>query len=90
MLALNLTHQYLEGEPAIANAFDVKEKLMCIRFRFVQRPRDAVIRSFHGDILNCRNSHIRMCFQTKRNDRYANEKDGYDAHNLKATHGKGR
>lgn len=76
------THQNFECEPAIANALDVKEKLVCVRLRFVQRPRGAVVSRFNRDIPNNRNSHIRMCFQTKWNNRYANEKDGYYAHNL--------
>jgi hypothetical protein len=76
------THQYLECEPAIAYAFDVEEKLVCVRLRFVQCPRNALVRRFHGDIPNVRHSHVRMCFQTERNNRYTNEKDGYNAHNL--------
>lgn len=76
------THQNLKREPPVANAFDVKEKLVCVRLRFVQCPRGALISRFHCDIFNCRNSHIRMCFQTKRNNRYANEKDGHNAHEL--------
>lgn len=55
---------------------------MRIRLRFVQGPRCSLIRCFHSDIFNRRNSHVRMSFQTERYDRYANEEDGYYAHNL--------
>lgn len=55
---------------------------MCVRLRLVQSPRGAMICRFYRDISNDRNSHIRMCFQTKRNNRYANEEDGYYAHDL--------
>lgn len=49
-----------------------------------------MIGRLHCNILNHRHSHIRMCFQTKRNDRYAYEKDGYDADDLKMNRGKWR
>lgn len=84
-LKLKGTHQYLECKPTVANAFDVKEKLVRICLRFVQGPRCSLIRSFHSDVFNCRNSHVRVSFQTERYDRYADEEDGYYAHNLNMT-----
>jgi hypothetical protein len=85
----NQTHQNFKCKPAIAYAFYVKEKLVCVRLRFVQCPRSSMIRRFHCDIPNDRNSHIRMGFQTKRNNRYANEKDGYYANDLEMEMEKG-
>jgi hypothetical protein len=81
-MSINVTYQYLKCKPTITDAFDVKEKLVCICLRLVQGPRGAMICRFHRDISNHRNSHIRMSFQTKRNNRYANEEDGYYAHDL--------
>lgn len=82
------THQYLKCKPAITNAFDIEKELVRVRLCLVQGPRSAMICRFHRDIPNHRNSHVRMCFQTKRNNRYANEKDGYYAHDLEMENGK--
>ena len=56
------THQYLEREPAITDAFDIEEELVCVGLWLVQGPCGAMISRFHCDISNDRNSHIRMCF----------------------------
>lgn len=77
------THQYFECKPTITDAFDVEEELVRVCLRLIQSPCGAMIGRFHRDISNDRNSHIRMCFQTERNDRYANEKDRNYADNLK-------
>lgn len=75
-------YQNFKCKPTITNAFDVEEKFMCICLRFVENPCSCLICCIYCYIPNHRNSHIRMCFQTEWNDRYANEKDGNDADNL--------
>lgn len=78
----NKTHQYFKCKPGIAYTFDVEEELMSVRFRFVHEPAGGMIRRFDCHCVDYRNSHVRMRFQTERNDRYTNEKNGYNSNYL--------
>lgn len=75
-------HDDLDGEPRVAHGFDVKEGLMGVGLRLVQRPSRRVGRRLHRNIPDHRNSHVRMCFQAERQDRDADKEDRYQSHNL--------
>lgn len=75
-------HEDLDGEPRVADGFDVEEGLVGVGLRLVQRPSRRVGRRLHCQIPDDWHSHIRMCFQTERQDRDADEEDRDQAHNL--------
>lgn len=76
-------HQDLDGEPRVANGFDVKESLVSVRLRLVQRPRRRIERRVNGHVADHRHPHVRVRFQAERQDRDANEKHGNQTHNLR-------
>lgn len=67
------THQNLDREPRVADTLDVKEEHVRISFLLVDEPTRSILVGCDGDIADYRNSHIRMGFQTERNNRYTNE-----------------
>lgn len=80
---LMFTHHYFKCKPCITERFDVEEEYVSICLLFVKRPCGTFVSCFNCDISNHRNSHIRMCFQTKRHNRYTNEEHGYNTNNLR-------
>lgn len=78
-------HQDLDGEPRVANGFDVEEGLVRVRLRLVQRPGRRVGRRVDGDVAYDGHPHVGVCFQAERQDRDADEEDGNQSDNLSTT-----
>lgn len=71
---MTINYHRLQCKPGITHAFDVEKGHMCVCVRFVQHPRCAAISCSYGEVLDDRNPKIRMGFQAKGQDRYADEK----------------
>jgi hypothetical protein len=81
--AIKKTYQYFNSKPRVTHTFDVKEEQVGIRLLLIDKPTWRWVCCLHSYILNYWHSHVRMCFQTKWYNRYANEKNRYDANYLK-------
>ena len=55
-------HEDLNGEPGIADAFHIEERLVRIGLVLVQRPRPRVVRRHHRDVLYQWHTHVRVRF----------------------------
>ena len=79
------THDDLDGEPRVADGFDVEEGLVSVRRRLVQHPGSRIERCEHGQVAYDRHAHVWVRFEAKRQDRNADEEHWDQAHNLPIT-----
>ena len=79
---MNEPGEDFDGEPGVADALDVEEGVVGVGLRLVQRPGRGIGRRLHRDVADHRHPHVRMRLEAKRQDRYADEEDRDQAHDL--------
>ncbi len=66
-------HEYLDGEPGVADALDVEEGLVRARLVLVKRPGPGVVGGLDGDVLDQRDAHVRVSLEAEGHDGHHDE-----------------
>jgi hypothetical protein len=75
--------EQLQGEPSIADTLNVEESVMSVSPIFVQGPRSCVVGGFDSEVMDDRDSHIRMGLEAEGDDGGADEEDRDNTDTLK-------
>ena len=82
MRARRESHDNLHREPRVAYTLYVEEGLVWVRLVLVEGPVERVVARLYGDVAYERDSHIRVGFETKRDDGDDDEEHGYHSDDL--------
>ena len=67
--------EQLQGEPSIADTLDIEESIMGISPIFVQGPGSCVMGGLDSEVMDDRDSHVRMGLEAEGEDGGADEED---------------
>ena len=74
--------EQLEGEPSIADALDVEESIMSISPVLIQGPCSCVMGGLDSEVVDDRDSHVRMGLEAESEDGGADEEDRDNSNTL--------
>ena len=75
--------EQLQGEPSIADTLDIEESIMGISPIFVQGPGSCVMGGLDSEVMDDRDSHVRMGLEVEGEDGGADEEDRDNTDTLK-------
>ena len=67
--------EQLQGEPSIADTLNIEESVMSVSPIFVQGPRCCVVGGLDSEVMDDRDSHVRMGLEAEGEDGGADEED---------------